>query len=77
MKLFKTFRCLFLAVMMTLSAATLSAQNIMVKGKVTDSSGEPVLGATVMLSGNQTVGALTDQDGNYSITVPSNSSLIF
>ncbi|MBP5741658.1 MAG: SusC/RagA family TonB-linked outer membrane protein [Bacteroidales bacterium] len=46
-------------------------------GKVTDQDGLPVIGATVMLSGNQTVGALTDTDGNYSISVPSRSSLIF
>ncbi|MBR4817274.1 MAG: TonB-dependent receptor [Bacteroidales bacterium] len=77
MKLFNTIRCLFLATMLTLSATTMFAQNVTVKGKVTDSRGEPVIGATVMLSGNQTVGALTDMDGNYSINVPSNSSLIF
>ena len=77
MKLFKTIRCLFLAVMMTLSAATMFAQNVTVKGKVTDSRGEPVIGATVMLSSNNTVGALTDLDGNYSINVPSNSSLVY
>jgi TonB-linked SusC/RagA family outer membrane protein len=77
MKLFTSIRCLFLATMLTLTATTVFAQNVTVKGKVTDSRGEPVIGATVMLSGNQTVGALTDLDGNYSITVPSNSSLIF
>ena len=77
MKVFNTFRCLFLSVMVTLSAATAFAQNVTVKGKVTDSRGEPVLGATVMLDGNQTVGALTDVDGTYTITVPSKSSLIF
>ncbi|MBR2226416.1 MAG: TonB-dependent receptor, partial [Bacteroidales bacterium] len=53
------------------------AQNVTVKGKVTDSRGEPVIGATVMLSSNQTVGALTDMDGVYSITVPSNATLNF
>ena len=77
MKLFTSIRCLFLATMLTLTATTVFAQNVTVKGKVTDSRGEPVIGATVMLSGNQTVGALTDLDGNYSINVPSNSSLIY
>ena len=77
MKLFTSIRCLFLATMLMLSATSVFAQNVTVKGKVTDSRGEPVIGATVMLSGNQTVGALTDLDGNYSINVPSNSSLIF
>ena len=77
MKLFNPIRCLFLAVMLTVSAASVFAQNVTVKGKVTDSRGEPVVGASVMLSSNQSVGALTDLDGNYSISVPSNSSLVF
>lgn len=62
---------------LAVSAASAFAQNVTVKGKVTDQRGEPVIGATVMLSTNQTVGALTDLDGNYSINVPSNSSLVF
>ena len=77
MKVFNTIRCLFLSVMLTLSATTLFAQNVTVKGKVTDSSGEPVIGATVMLSSNQSVGTQTDLSGNYSISVPSNASLIY
>ena len=77
MKLINSIRCFFLSVMLLVSATSALAQNVTVKGKVTDQRGEPVLGATVMLSGNQTVGALTDLDGNYSISVPSNSSLIF
>lgn len=77
MRLFNTIRCLFLALALTVSAASVFAQNLTVKGKVTDQRGEPVVGATVMLSTNQTVGALTDLDGNYSINVPSNSSLVF
>ena len=77
MKLFNTIHCLFLSVMLAVSATSAYAQNVTVKGKVTDSRGEPVIGATVMLSSNQTVGALTDMDGAYSITVPSNSTLTF
>ena len=70
MKVFNTIRCLFLTVALTLSA-NVFAQNVTVKGKVTDSRGEPVIGATVMLSSNQTVGTQTDLGGNYSIGVPS------
>ena len=77
MKLFNTIRCLFLTAALSFSVASAFAQNVTVKGKVTDSRGEPVIGATVMLSSNQTVGALTDMDGAYSITVPSNSTLNF
>ena len=77
MKLFNSIRCLFLAVLLTVSATNVFAQDISVKGKVTDQHGESVVGASVMLSSNQTVGTLTDLDGNYSISVPSNSSLVF
>ncbi|MBO6028433.1 MAG: SusC/RagA family TonB-linked outer membrane protein, partial [Bacteroidales bacterium] len=44
---------------------------------MSDSSGEPVIGVTVMLSSNNTVGTLTDAGGNYSISVPANASLTF
>ena len=77
MKVFNTLRCLFLAGLLTVSGAAVSAQNVTVKGKVTDSRGEPVIGATVMLSSNQTVGTQTDLSGNYSINVPSSASLIY
>ena len=63
MKLFNTIRCLFLTATLSFCMANAFAQNVTVKGKVTDSRGEPVIGATVMLSSNQTVGALTDMDG--------------
>ena len=77
MKVFNTLRCLFLAGLLTVSGAAVSAQNVTVKGKVTDSRGEPVIGATVMLSSNQTVGTQTDLSGNYAISVPSSASLIY
>ena len=77
MKVFNTLRCLFLTAVMALSVANAYAQNVTVRGKVTDSRGEPVIGATVMLSSNQTVGTQTDLGGNYSISVPSNASLTY
>lgn len=42
-----------------------------VKGTVKDSKGESVIGAVVMLKGNNTVAAVTDTDGNYSLNIPS------
>ena len=44
----------------------ISAQNIEVKGKVTDDRMEPIPGANVMIRGT-TVGTFTDIDGNYAI----------
>lgn len=52
------------------------AQNIQVKGNLVDGTGEPLIGATVKLKGNASVGAVTDFDGNFSISVPSENSIL-
>lgn len=66
----------FLA-MMLLGAATAFAQNITVKGTVTDgANGEPVPFASIVVKGT-TVGIATDVDGNYSISAPKNGTLVF
>lgn len=44
-----------------------------VHGKVFDSNGQPLPGANVVVEGT-TIGTVTDLDGNYSITIPNNSS---
>lgn len=44
-----------------------------VRGKVFDSNGQPLPGANVVVEGT-TIGTVTDLDGNYSITIPNNSS---
>ncbi len=77
MKLTNALRCLFLSGMVMIFGVETFAQNVTVKGKVSDSNGEPIIGVTVMLNGNNTVGSLTDANGNYSITVPANSTLSF
>ena len=47
-----------------------------VTGKVTDQSGEPLIGATVLVTGT-TNGASTNATGDYSIQVPEGASLTF
>ncbi len=54
-----------------------SAQNTEVKGRVTDTSGEPLIAVTVYESGNTSNGTVTDMDGNYTISVPPAATLIF
>ena len=66
----------FLTVLSLLAVSFAWAQNIAVKGTVTDQSGNPVPGVTVLLQGS-TNGTSTDVDGNYGITVPSNGTLVF
>ncbi|HSI75383.1 MAG TPA: carboxypeptidase-like regulatory domain-containing protein, partial [Lunatimonas sp.] len=46
-----------------------------VRGKVTNQSGEPIPGAAVSIAGT-TTGTITDIDGNYSISVPDNATLV-
>ena len=52
------------------------AQKIQVKGNLVDGTGEPLIGATVKVKGNAGVGAVTDLDGNFSISVPSENSIL-
>ena len=49
-------------------------QKITVKGVVVDDLGEPVIGANVVEKGT-TNGTITDVDGNFTLSVPSNASL--
>lgn len=44
-----------------------------VRGKVTDRRGEPLPGVNIVVTGT-TVGSVTDFDGNYSISIPKNST---
>lgn len=71
--------CVTLAVCMTLllNAPFLGAQNstIKVKGVVNDAMG-PVIGASIVEKGNTGNGTITDIDGNFSLNVSSNSTLI-
>ena len=52
------------------------AQDITVKGKVTDSAGTPLPGVFVLQEGNMRATS-TDSAGEYSISVPSDASLVF
>lgn len=45
------------------------AQNVSVSGTVTDDKGEALIGATVTLEGNESVGTVTDIDGKYELSL--------
>lgn len=57
-----------LLILLFLASAAAYAQRVTVTGTVTDVGGSPLPGATVQIKGS-TLGALTDLDGKYSITV--------
>ncbi len=52
------------------ASVSLSAQNRTVSGKVTDAAGQPLWGGVVLLKGT-TDGVATENDGTYSLKVPS------
>lgn len=58
-----------------LFSVCMSAQQITVQGHVKDASGEPIIGANVVLASNSQVGTATDIDGNFTIKVAENSVL--
>ena len=55
------------ASILTNLAQTVQQQGKTVKGVVTDTKGEPIIGATIVLKGDATRGTVTDIDGNYII----------
>lgn len=68
---------IFFTALLALAASVAFAQNITVTGTVSDASNnEPVAFASIQLKGTMT-GSTTDADGHYSISVPSDGSLIF
>ena len=68
---------LFFTVLALSLCALAYGQNITVKGIVSDAStGEPVPFASLQLKGTMT-GTNTDANGEYSISVPSNGTIIF
>ncbi len=67
---------LILALLGMVTAVSLSAQTT-VKGIVTDETGEPLIGAGVVVEGT-TTGTITGIDGDYIITVPASAkNLVF
>ena len=71
----KNMRSLLLILFSAISLSV-SAQTITVKGNVKDTSGEPVIGASVVEKGNTTNGTITDLDGNFSIKVDGKKTLV-
>ena len=64
-------------VLTTENVNDINSQQKDITGKVTDSSGSPLPGVTIVLKGT-TNGTISDTDGNYSINnVPSKATLVF
>ncbi|HEX2846327.1 MAG TPA: TonB-dependent receptor [Chitinophagaceae bacterium] len=60
----------------TASPVDINVKEIRVTGKVSSPAGAPLSGVSVTLKGS-TVGTVTDENGNYSISVPDDATLQF
>ncbi len=68
---------LWLAVLLvTTFTLSLSAQDITVSGVVSDDTGEPLMGATVLIKGTQK-GVASNLDGEFTISAPAKGTLVF
>lgn len=76
MKKLTNLFCHLVVLFLLCSPAAFAQSNVNVSGRVTDEAGQPIIGAGVMLSSDQTVGTTTDLDGNYSLSIPSNATLV-
>ncbi|MBR5069801.1 MAG: TonB-dependent receptor [Bacteroidales bacterium] len=70
-------RFLSLAVMVILTTVLAIGQTLTVHGTVTSKTdGEPIIGASVYVTGNSTTGTMTDFDGNFTLDVPQGTESI-
>ena len=69
-------RCILSLLCLFLYSMCLFAQSKKVTGRVTDTAGEPIIGANVLVKGT-TNGVISDLDGNYSLDVEPGAILQF
>jgi len=59
-----------------IGTVSLQAQNRVIRGTVTDDYGEPLIGAGVTVEGNASIGAVTELDGHYELSVPADATAL-
>lgn len=79
MYLFMTFLAVSLIQLSfgTVASAQGSNQNQSLTGRVTDSEGEPIIGAGVLIQEKAKSGTVTDVNGKYTISVEKGQTLVF
>ncbi len=65
----KTLRAFSWTLLLCFVTSFVTAQSTEVSGTVTDNTGEPIYGVNVIVKGTA-IGAVTDFDGNYTISIP-------
>ena len=66
--------CLFVSFLAV--SISMSAQSLVVSGRVVDEKGEPLIGVTVYEEGRTSDGTMTDVDGKYSVNVSSPKAVV-
>ena len=59
-----------LLLLMLFNCMVMMAQGVTVRGVVVDDNGDPITGATVIVKGNNSIGTITNMDGDFALTVP-------
>ena len=59
-----------------ISMGLATAQNTKVTGTVVDESGEPVIGASVVVKGNASIGTVTNVEGQFTLDVPASAETL-
>ena len=73
--LMKKIQVFFTAMVLLAASLAATAQNINVKGTVQDEAGNGIVGASVVLKGNNTVYTMTNLSGAFNLNVPGNGVL--
>lgn len=69
------FYC-FIFITMWVTSIDLTAQSVTVKGTIKDSNSVPIIGATIVVKGSESLGTVSDYEGNYTLSnIPENSIL--
>ena len=71
----KIFKLCLLGVLLVMPFHIAFGQETSISGTVTEASGEPLPGVNILVVGT-TTGAISDQNGNYSITVPNENAVL-
>ena len=63
-------------IIMQMFAFTAFAQNVTVKGRITNETGDPLSGASLVVKGANNQGTTTNADGNFSLSVSKGETLM-
>ncbi len=71
----KRYPCLFLLLLFCCLGA-FAQKGPTVKGIIFDGNGETIIGASIVVKGNTSIGTISDLDGQFSLNVPSSNSVL-